>query len=85
MDDVRRFRMNRQDEIDSAAQYRAMAAVEPDEGVAKIYRELADVEERHVAFWEQQLVQRGVEPGPRKPSWRSQNATWRSSTSASSR
>ena len=76
MDDVRRFRMNRQDEIDSAAQYRAMAAVEPDEGVAKIYRELADVEERHVAFWEQQLVQRGVEPGPRKPSWRSRVLQW---------
>ena len=76
MDDVRRFRMNRQDEIDSAAQYRAMAAVEPDDGVARIYRELAEVEERHVAFWEQQLVQRGVEPGPRRPSWRSRVLQW---------
>ena len=69
-DELRRFRANRQDEIDSAAQYRAMAAGEPDETVARVYRELADVEERHASFWEAQLRTRGVEPGPARPSWR---------------
>ena len=75
-DDVRRFASNRQDEIDSAAQYRAMATVEPDAAVAKIYRELADVEDRHVAFWEGELRTRGIEPGPRIPSWRARVLAW---------
>jgi vacuolar iron transporter family protein len=69
-DDLRRFHSNRQDEVDSAAQYRAMAAAEPDAGVAKIYGELADVEEKHAGFWETRLRERGVDPGPRRPSWR---------------
>jgi VIT1/CCC1 family predicted Fe2+/Mn2+ transporter len=75
-DDLRRFRSNRQDEVDSAAQYRAMAAAEPDAGVAKIYRELADVEEKHAGFWESRLRERGVEPGPRRPSWRARVLSW---------
>jgi VIT1/CCC1 family predicted Fe2+/Mn2+ transporter len=75
-DDVRRFLANRQDEIDSAAQYRAMADSEPDEGVAKIYRELADVEDKHAAFWEKQLTARGVEVPARKPSWRARVLSW---------
>jgi VIT1/CCC1 family predicted Fe2+/Mn2+ transporter len=75
-DDVQRFRSNRQDEIDSAAQYRAMAEVEPDAGVARIYRELASVEDKHITFWENQLKARGVDPGPRKPSWRARVLSW---------
>jgi len=75
-DDVRRFRSNRQDEVDSAAQYHAMAAAEPDAAVAKIYRELADVEEKHAGFWEAQLRERGVEPGPRRASWRARVLAW---------
>src|SRR5215510_14677466 len=75
-DDLSRLRANRQDEVDSAAQYRAMAAVEPDETVARVYRELADVEEKHAAFWEARLRERGVEPGPRRPSWRARVLSW---------
>jgi VIT1/CCC1 family predicted Fe2+/Mn2+ transporter len=75
-DDQRRFRANRQDEVDSAAQYRAMADAEPDPGVARIYRELADVEERHAAFWEARLRERGVEPEPPRPSWRARILAW---------
>jgi VIT1/CCC1 family predicted Fe2+/Mn2+ transporter len=76
VDDLHRFRANRQDEVDSAAQYRAMAAAEPDAGVAKIYRELADVEEKHAGFWEARLRERGIDPGPRKPSWRARVLVW---------
>ena len=75
-DDLRRFRANRQDEVDSAAQYRAMADVEPDAGVARIYRELADVEDKHAAFWEARIRERGVEPGPRRASWRARVLSW---------
>ena len=71
-----RFRSNRQDEIDSAAQYRAMAAAEPDEAVARVYRELAEIEEKHAAFWEAQLRARGVDPGPARPSWRARVLGW---------
>jgi VIT1/CCC1 family predicted Fe2+/Mn2+ transporter len=69
-DDLRRYRQNRQDEIDSAHQYRAMADAEPQESVSKIYRSLADTEERHAAFWEERLKKAGQDVGPRVPSWR---------------
>jgi VIT1/CCC1 family predicted Fe2+/Mn2+ transporter len=75
-DDLRRFRANRQGEVDSAAQYRAMAAGEPDTGVARIYRELAEVEEKHAGFWEAKLHERGIDPGPRRPSWRARVLAW---------
>jgi VIT1/CCC1 family predicted Fe2+/Mn2+ transporter len=75
-DDLRRFRANRQDEVDSAAQYRAMADAEPDTGVARVYRELAEVEEKHAGFWETRLRERGVDPGPRRASWRARVLSW---------
>ena len=54
--DVERYRQNWQDEIDSAARYRAMASSEPRPGVATVYRELADMEEKHAAFWERSAL-----------------------------
>ena len=75
---IARFRANLQDEVDSAAQYHAMAASEPDEDVAKIYRELAAIEEKHATFWEERLREAGVEPGPRTPSWRARVLAWTS-------
>lgn len=74
--DVARLRANRQNEIDSAVQYRAMAEAEADDSIAKIYRELADVEDKHAAAWERQLADRGVDPGPRTPSWRARTLRW---------
>jgi len=75
-DDLQRFRSNRQDEIDSAIQYRAMAEAEPDEGISRVYRDLADVEDKHATFWEKQLEANGIEPGPRTPSWRARTLRW---------
>jgi VIT1/CCC1 family predicted Fe2+/Mn2+ transporter len=75
-DDLARFRANRQNEVDSAAQYRAMAAAEPDAAIARIYGELADVEEKHAGFWETKLRERGVDPGPRRASWRARVLAW---------
>src|SRR5689334_16163906 len=69
-EDLRRYRQNWQDEIDSAFQYRAMAEGESQESVARIYRSLAETEERHAAFWEERLRKAGSPVGARTPSWR---------------
>jgi len=44
-----RYLENWQDEVDSAAEYRAMAAGEPDPRLAKVYANLAAMEEAQAA------------------------------------
>jgi VIT1/CCC1 family predicted Fe2+/Mn2+ transporter len=68
--DADRYRANRQGEIDSAVVYRAMAAVETKPELASVYERLAEVEDRHLAFWEEKLRATGHDPGRRRPSWR---------------
>jgi vacuolar iron transporter family protein len=67
--DLRRWRANRQDEIDSAALYRAVAGVESQPQLAELYRRLAATEEEH-DFWARRLRAAGDEPGPPRPGWR---------------
>ena len=74
--DIERYRQNWQDEIDSAARYRAMADVEGRAGVATVYRDLATMEERHAAFWEKQLADAGAPAGPRRTGWRRRVLVW---------
>ena len=74
--DASRYRANLQGEIDGAAVYRAMAAVEKKPQLASVYKRLAEVEERHLSFWEEQLRAVGVDPGPRRPSWRARAMTF---------
>lgn len=74
--DLRRYRENWQDEIDGAAVYRAMAASEDDERLARVYERLAAAEERHAAFWAERLRQAGDDlPAPR-PGWRARLLAW---------
>jgi VIT1/CCC1 family predicted Fe2+/Mn2+ transporter len=75
-DDVRRYMANWQGEVDSAAQYRAMAASEGSGDGAKVYESLAAIEEKHAAFWESRLADAGHAPGARKPSWRARILIW---------
>jgi VIT1/CCC1 family predicted Fe2+/Mn2+ transporter len=74
--DVERYRENWQDEIDSAARYRAMASSETRPGVATVYRELAGMEEKHAAFWERRLADAGAPPGPPRVGWRTRVLVW---------
>jgi VIT1/CCC1 family predicted Fe2+/Mn2+ transporter len=69
--DIRRYLRNFQNEIDGAAQYRAMAEGEREAGMAQVYRDLAAIEERHARFWRGELEKAGapVTHTPR-PSWR---------------
>jgi vacuolar iron transporter family protein len=74
--DLRRYEVNRQGEVDGAALYRAMAAHEANASLAKIYNGLATIEEKHAAFWEKRLADAGRAVGPRKPSWRARVLIW---------
>lgn len=69
--DVERLRQNLQAEVDSATQYRAMAATEPDPKLASIYSRLAAIEERHVAFWQRKLEEAGASADLPRPTLRS--------------
>ena len=74
--DVARWLENRQEEIDSAFQYLAMADGERSANVARVYRRLAAVEEKHAAFWERRLLGAGHAIGPRRPSRRARLLGW---------
>src|SRR6267142_2069356 len=69
--DVGRYRENWQAEVDSASEYRAMAASEPDPRLAKVYANLAAMEEGHIEFWEDRLRRAGAKVPPRRATWRS--------------
>ncbi|HVP03804.1 MAG TPA: VIT1/CCC1 family protein [Solirubrobacteraceae bacterium] len=70
MTDVARYRANWQDEIDSAAIYRALAGLEEDQRLAEVYQRLAATEERHAGIWEEKLRAAGCEAPARRPGWR---------------
>src|SRR5262245_14750953 len=75
-DRVKRYRAMWQDELDSAAVYQAMADGEPDPAVARVYRELGAMEQKHAAFWESELSKSGATIGPGRASWRARLLAW---------
>jgi hypothetical protein len=58
--DIARLRENWQNEVDSAAEYDAMAANEADPKISQVYSNLAKMEETHIAFWEERLRLGGI-------------------------
>jgi VIT1/CCC1 family predicted Fe2+/Mn2+ transporter len=69
-EDIARYMANWQDEVDSAALYRAVAGAESNAQLAGVYQKLAAAEERHAAFWEGKLRAAGRPVLPRKIGWR---------------
>jgi VIT1/CCC1 family predicted Fe2+/Mn2+ transporter len=67
MSEAGRYRQNYQDEIDGAAQYRALADMESDENLTEVYLKLAETEERHAAFWMERLKSIGERVPEPKP------------------
>jgi vacuolar iron transporter family protein len=53
--DQQRYRDNLQDEVDGASIYEALAEVEKEPNLARIYRRLAAVERAHAEFWQARL------------------------------
>ncbi len=56
-DKLKRYRGNLQNEIDSAAIYKAMAEIEQNPHIAEIYKKLADAELKHVEFWKEKILE----------------------------
>ena len=75
-DAIARYRANRQDEINSAALYRTLAALESQAQLAEVYERLAMVEERHARLWERYLQAAGESVPPPQPSWRARVLIW---------
>lgn len=73
---IARYRSNLQSEIDSAALYRAMQAVEKNPQIAEVYGRLAAVEEGHAEFWRRRLQASGARAGAVKPSLRARALIW---------
>lgn len=69
-DDLSRLRMAWQDEVDSAAVYRAAAGKVAGTPQADAFRRMADDEARHAAILAERLATRGAAPGRAVPSAR---------------
>ena len=65
-----------QDEADAAYLYRRLASSEPVDAKAKIYNQLADVEDRHVTIWRTLLAESGHEVALPTPSTRARLMAW---------
>ena len=76
MKEIKRYLENWQSEVDSAAQYHALSKAESSPELAKVYENLALVEEKHIAFWEKYLLKVGATAPKRTPSWRSRILIW---------
>jgi VIT1/CCC1 family predicted Fe2+/Mn2+ transporter len=61
---------NWQDELESAAIYRAMAAAEPRPPLATLYTRLAEAEESHARFWAAKAANAGTSVPAFRPRWR---------------
>jgi vacuolar iron transporter family protein len=75
-DKAQRYRSNLQDELDSAALYRALAESEETPQMREVYRRLAAIEEKHAALWREQLRQAGESAGHYRASFRTRLLAW---------
>ncbi|HEX2906894.1 MAG TPA: VIT1/CCC1 family protein [Phototrophicaceae bacterium] len=74
--DLRRYRDNRQEEVDSAMLYQTLAEIETQPQLAAVYRKLAETEVIHAKFWEEKLRAAGQSVAPHRPGWRAQILSW---------
>ncbi len=75
-ENIQRFLINLDDELNGAALYDAVSEAEKDANLSELYSRLAAVERRHAEMWKQKLVEAGA-PVPRfKPSWRTRMLCW---------
>jgi VIT1/CCC1 family predicted Fe2+/Mn2+ transporter len=75
-DKTKRYRSNLQDELDSAALYRALAESEETPQMREVYHRLAAIEEKHAALWREQLAKTGESVGSYRASLRTRILAW---------
>jgi VIT1/CCC1 family predicted Fe2+/Mn2+ transporter len=68
--DIKRYRANLRDELNSAALYRSLAANEVHEELVEVYGRLADTEQDHADAWAKRLEAAGARVPSFRPSWR---------------
>ena len=68
--DQNRYLANLQAEVDGAALYRALAAIDAGGELAQVYTRMAETEERHAEIWRAKLRETGVTAFPVRPGWR---------------
>ncbi|MEM5421417.1 MULTISPECIES: VIT1/CCC1 transporter family protein [Paraburkholderia] len=66
--EINRFRRNLADELDSAAVYDTLSAVEKDDERRRIFADLAASEREHASVWREKLAANGVTPRPHRRS-----------------
>jgi VIT1/CCC1 family predicted Fe2+/Mn2+ transporter len=75
-DRITRYRSNLEGEADSARLYRALADAEEKPELKEVYRRLAAVEEAHAEFWRTRLRRLGAPVGSHRPAWRTRALAW---------
>jgi VIT1/CCC1 family predicted Fe2+/Mn2+ transporter len=75
-DRLSRYRNNLDDEHNSAYLYRVLADVESDERLSRVYRRLAETEEKHLRFWEERLREAGEAVPEHQVGWRTRVLGW---------
>jgi VIT1/CCC1 family predicted Fe2+/Mn2+ transporter len=74
--DTDRYLANLKDERNSAALYRAMAALEKNPKIAEVYRKLAETEDAHAETWRRRLLEAGMDPPAFRLSLRTRALIW---------
>jgi len=74
--DIKRYRANFEEERNSAALYRALAAYEKNAQLADVYRRLAETEEKHADTWALRLRDAGEDVPEFRSSLRTRVLAW---------
>jgi vacuolar iron transporter family protein len=74
--ELARYRANLQAERDGAAIYRTFADLEKQPALAEVYRRLAESEDKHATFWQQNLAQAGMPVALSRISLRARTLIW---------
>jgi len=74
--DLARYRDNLQTERDAVSLYMSLVKAEHNEALAILFRQMAETEQGHAAFWEAKLRDAGADVPRYAPSWRTRTLGW---------
>lgn len=74
--EIKRYQGYLQGEADGCHYYHTLAAIAPDAQLAALYRDMAEMEERHLRLWQAQLTEAGANAERPRPSRRARMLMW---------